>query len=130
MDRETFKLCIPSGIAGKVTASTVDLWHAIFEYVVEHGQTDCHDHRLFRHLQKATGRNASDRLISSHLHRLSEAGIFDTHRIRVTPGPFYMPGFLSNDSPPPGKFHCYTLPGKTVNLEVAGKRNFIPPRPE
>ncbi len=129
MDRETFLHCIPSWLPAKPSAETVDVWHGIFEYIVEHGQTDYNDHRLYRFLRDRLGIHASAKFLTRHFKRMHDAGLLAVHTIVVRPDELYrLLGVCSmfNNGPAPGKFKCYTLPGKSVDLEKAGQPNFEP----
>jgi hypothetical protein len=131
MDRETFIHCIPADQSGTLSSSTIDLWHTMFEYVVRYGQTDCYDHRLCRHIDSALKKWPSGNRIATHLRRIARAGIFDAHKVLAKPDIFYSSlgpsGSILSGGPAPGVFHCYTLAGKEVDLELAGRRNFEPP---
>ena len=122
MDHKDFTRRIPAAVASKLNERTLVIWHAIYEYVTSNGQTDRFDRNMRKSVEEQSGHWISDATAQRHMKRMSDCGLLQRHRIVVKyteigklMGGFLFEGFLS-DGPPPGSYHCYTLPGMTPVL--------------
>jgi hypothetical protein len=121
MNLTLFKERIPTEIGSKLSDTTVAVWHSVYSHVAENGQTDRFDSSLGKRVRELTGRWASEATLQRHLKRMTDAGLFQSHRIRVRYTEIgklmgCWGGLFGGDGPPAGVYLCYTLPGMSSVL--------------
>jgi hypothetical protein len=117
-----FEQRIPEDVLTQISPRTLAVWHAIYDYISDHCQTDAFDLRLQKTLSEALGKWFSDATLRRHFKRMADAGLIQSHRIVVRYsdiGKAWLgAGYpFRGDGPPPGMFLRYTLPGGKPSLE-------------
>ncbi len=123
MTLSDFTARVPASVRSKVSAATLRVWHCIYCYVTEHGQTDRFDRALDEAIAASLEKWISDATLQRHLKCMATAGLLQGHRVvvRYTEfGKVWLPfgRIFRNDALSAGAFIRYTLPGMTPTLDI------------
>ena len=124
MTLDDFIARVPASTRSKVSERTLDVWHAIYSYVVEHGQVDRFDYAFEKSLATTLGKWFSGATLQRHLRGMSKAGLLQPHRVIVRyteHGKLWLPfgrRMFRDDALSAGAFVRYTLPGMKPTLDT------------
>ena len=109
IDHQTMLSKLSAEVQNSMTARSIDIWIAIYNYVDKNQYADCADADFIHSVQ--LNFKIAPRTISNHLRRMVRAGLLESWEGTVASGQIHRLFPLLTSSPPT-RIIRYTLPGQ------------------